>query len=114
MLLVLLVYIFLYVFGKSIFFGCGNFSWGVDIDCNFSIERWFKWLEKGYIQIIFKFYQEVFNVLNLMGIFVGYIYRNFIEMIKGKFQIVLDDSVSGVYLDISFLLLVKKDRKLIL
>lgn len=85
MLLVLLVYILLYVFGRNIFFGCGNFNWGVVIDQNFNLERCLRWLEKGYIQMIFKFYKEVFNVLNLLGIFVGYIYQGFIEMIKGKF-----------------------------
>ncbi|NET33436.1 MAG: metallophosphoesterase [Cyanothece sp. SIO1E1] len=112
--LVLLVHIPLYAPGKSISFGCGNPNWGATTDRNFSIERRPKWPEEGHTQTTFKFYKEVFNAPNLIGIFAGHIHRNSLEMIKGKPQIVSDDNASGAYLDISFLPLDKQDRKLIL
>jgi len=51
----------------------------------------------------FKFYNEVFNASNLLGIFTGHIHKNSIEIINGKPQIVSDDNASGGYLDIDFL-----------
>ena len=112
--LVLLVHIPLYVPGKGISFGCGNPNWGAATDRNFSIERRPKWPVKGHTPTTFKFYQEVFNAPNLIGIFAGHIHRNSTEMVKGKPQIVSDDNASGAYLDISFLPLDNQDKKLIL
>ena len=111
--LVLLVHIPLYAPGKSISFGCGNPNWGAASDRNFSIERRPKWPEKGHTQTTFKFHQEVFNAPNLMGIFTGHIHRNSMDIIKGEPQIVLDDNGSSAFLDINFLPLDEKDRKLI-
>ena len=55
-----------------------------------------------------KFYNEVFNASNLLGIFTGHIHKNSIEIINGKPQIVSDDNASGGYLDIDFLNLKQK------
>lgn len=112
--LVLLVHIPMYAPGKNISFGCGNPNWSAVTDRNFELERRPKWPEKGHTKTTFKFHQEVFNAPNLLGIFAGHIHRNSLEMIKGKPQIVSDDNASGAYLDINFLPLSKKDKKLIL
>lgn len=111
--LVLLVHIPLYAPGKNISFGCGNPNWGAATDRNFKLERRPKWPKKGHTQTTFQFHKEVFNAPNLLGIFAGHIHRNSLEIIKGKAQIVSDDNASGAYLDISFLPLDKKDKKLI-
>jgi hypothetical protein len=49
-----------------------------------------------------------------LGVLAGHVHRNSIEMIKGKPQIITDDNASGGYLDIDFLPMVEKDKKLIL
>ena len=101
--LVLLIHIPMYVPGKSISFGCGNPFWGAKTDRNFKLERRPKWPENGHTETTFKFYREVFQSSNLIGIFAGHIHRNSIEVIKGKPQIVSDDNASGGYLDIDFI-----------
>ncbi len=112
--LVLLVHIPLYAPGKNISFGCGNPNWNAATDRNFSIERRPKWPENGHTQTTFNFHKAVFSAPNLLGIFAGHIHRNSLEMIKGKPQIVSDDNASGAYLDISFLPLDERDKKLVL
>ncbi len=111
--LVLLVHIPMYAPGKRISFGCGNPNWGAAADRIFEIERRPKWPESGHTQTTFEFHREVFDAPNLLGIFVGHIHRNSIEIIKGKPQIVTDDNASGGYLDIDFFPMEEKDRKLI-
>ena len=111
--LVLCVHIPMYAPGKSISFGCGNPNWGATTDTNFKLERRPKWPESGHTQTTFNFHKEVFNAPNLLGIFTGHIHRNSIEIIKGKPQIVADDNASGGYLDIDFLPLQERDRKLL-
>ena len=59
--------------------------------------------KNGHTKTTFKFYREVFQSSNLIGIFAGHIHRNSIEVIKGKPQIVSDDNASGGYLDIDFI-----------
>ena len=76
--------------------------WGAKTDQNFKLERRPKWPENGHTKTTFKFYREVFQSSNLLGIFAGHIHRNSIEIIKGKPQIVSDDNASGGYLDIDF------------
>ncbi|WP_420402046.1 metallophosphoesterase family protein [Flagellimonas sp.] len=112
--LVLLVHIPLYAPGKSIWFGCGNPNWGAATDSNHELERRPKWPASGHTQTTISFHKQVFNAPNLLGIFAGHIHRNSIEMVKGKPQIVSDDNASGGYLDISFLPMDQKDKKLIL
>ncbi|WP_041632700.1 metallophosphoesterase family protein [Maribacter sp. HTCC2170] len=112
--LVLLVHIPMYAPGKSISFGCGNPDWGAATDRNFNLERRPKWPESGHTQTTRDFHKKVFNAPNVLGIFAGHIHRNSIEMIKGKPQIVADDNASGGYLDINFLPMDEKDKKLIL
>lgn len=112
--LVLLVHIPMYAPGKNISFGCGNPDWGAATDRNFNLERRPKWPETGHTQTTMEFHKQVFNAPNLMGIFAGHIHTNSLELIKGKPQIVSDDNASGAYLDISFLPLDEKDKKLIL
>ena len=56
----------------------------------------------------------VFICAALLGIFTGHMHRNSIEIIKGKPQIVTDDNASGGYLDINFLPMVEKDKRLII
>jgi predicted phosphodiesterase len=111
--LVLLVHIPMYAPGKDIYFGCGNPNWGADTDHGFKLERRPKWPESGHTQTTLNFHKEVFNAPNLLGIFAGHTHRNSIEVIKGKPQIVSDDNASGGYLDIDFLPMEEKDRKLI-
>ncbi len=111
--LVLLVHIPLYAPGKGVSFGCGNPNWGAATDRNFELERRAKWPEEGHTQTTFRFYSEVFNAPNLVGIFAGHIHRNSMEMINGKPQIVSDDNASGAYLDISFLPLDDQNKALI-
>jgi len=111
--LVLLVHIPMYAPGKSISFGCGNPNWGAATDKNFEIERRPKWPANGHTQTTLNFHKEVFQAPNLLGIFTGHIHRNSIEIIKGKPQIVADDNASGAYLDIDFLPMEEKDKKLI-
>jgi len=111
--LVLCVHIPMYAPGKNISFGCGNPNWGAATDTNFKLERRPKWPESGHTQTTFNFHREVFKASNLLGIFTGHIHRNSIEIIKGKPQIVADDNASGGYLDIDFLPLQEKDRKLL-
>jgi DNA repair exonuclease SbcCD nuclease subunit len=111
--LVLLVHIPMYAPGKRISFGCGNPNWGAAKDPSFKIERRPKWPENGHTQTTLNFHKEVFDAPNLLGIFAGHIHRNSIEIIKGKLQIVTDDNASGGYLDIDFLPMDEKDRKLI-
>lgn len=112
--LVLLVHIPMYAPGKKISFGCGNPNWGAATDRNFTIERRPKWPESGHTQTTLNFHKKVFNAPNLLGIFTGHIHRNSIEMIKGKPQIVADDNASGGYLEINFLPMDERDKKLIL
>jgi DNA repair exonuclease SbcCD nuclease subunit len=112
--LVLLIHIPMYAPGKKISFGCGNPNWGAETDINFELERRPKWPERGHTQTTFNCQKKVFEAPNLLGIFTGHIHRNSIEMIKGKPQIVADDNASGGYLDINFLPMDKKDKKLIL
>ena len=112
--LILLVHIPMYAPGKKITFGCGNPNWGAATDNNFLLERRPKWPEKGHTKTTFNFYRKVFEAPNLLGIFAGHIHRNSIEIIKGKPQIVSDDNASGGYLDINFLPMDEKDKKLIL
>ncbi|WP_431125937.1 metallophosphoesterase family protein [Flagellimonas flava] len=112
--LVLLVHIPLYAPGKSIWFGCGNPNWGASTDSNHELERRPKWPASGHTQTTLNFHKQVFNAPNLLGIFAGHIHQNSIEMIKGKPQIVADDNASGGYLDINFLPMNQKDKKLIL
>ena len=112
--LVLLVHIPMYAPGKSISFGCGNPNWGADTDWNSELERRPKWPANGHTKTTLNFHKAVFNAPNLLGIFTGHIHRNSIEMIKGKPQIVADDNASGGYLDINFLPMDEKDKKLIL
>jgi DNA repair exonuclease SbcCD nuclease subunit len=112
--LVLLVHIPMYVPGKKISFGCGNPNWGATTDRNHTLERRPKWPESGHTQTTFDFHKQVFNAPNLLGVFSGHIHKNSIEMIKGKLQIVSDDNASGGYLDINFLPMEEKDKKLIL
>ena len=101
--LVLLVHIPMYAPGKSISFGCGNPNWNASNDRNYKLERRPRWPENGHSKTTFKFYNEVFNASNLLGIFTGHIHKNSIEIINGKPQIVSDDNASGGYLDIDFL-----------
>ncbi|WP_425234325.1 metallophosphoesterase family protein [Ulvibacterium sp.] len=112
--LVLLVHIPMYAPGKKIVFGCGNPNWGAATDRNFELERRPKWPESGHTQTTLNFHKKVFTAPNLLGIFAGHVHRNSIEMIKGKPQIVADDNASGGYLDINFLPMDEKDKKLIL
>ena len=111
--LVLLVHIPMYAHGKSKSFGCGNPNWGAATDTNFKLERRPKWPESGHTQTTLDFHKEVFDASNLLGIFTGHIHRNSIEIIKGKPQIVTDDNASGGYLDIDFLPMDEKDKRLI-
>lgn len=111
---VLLVHIPMYAPGKKISFGCGNPNWGADTDVNFELERRPKWPESGHTQTTIDFHKNVFDAPNLLGIFTGHIHRNSIEIIKGKPQIVADDNASGGYLDINFLPMAEKDKRLIL
>jgi len=111
--LVLLVHIPMYAPGKNIFFGCGNPNWGAATDRNFELEKRPKWPGSGHTQTTLNFHKEVFNASNLLGIFAGHIHRNSIEIIKGKPQIIADDNASGGYLDINFLPMDEKDKKLI-
>lgn len=111
--LVLLVHIPMYAPGKKILFGCGNPNWGAATDRNFELERRPKWPEKGHTQTTLNFHKKVFSAPNLLGIFAGHVHQNSIEMIKGKPQIVADDNASGGYLDINFLPMDEKDKKLI-
>ncbi len=111
--LVLLVHIPMYAPGKKISFGCGNPNWGAATDRNFTIERRPKWPESGHTQTTLDFHKKVFSAPNLLGIFTGHIHRNSIEMIKGKPQIVADDNASGGYLEINFLPIDERDKKLI-
>ena len=106
--LVLLVHIPMYAPGKSISFGCGNPNWNASSDRNYKLERRPRWPEDGHSKTTFKFYNEVFNATNLLGIFTGHIHKNSIEIINGKPQIVSDDNASGGYLDIDFLNLKEK------
>ena len=106
--LVLLVHIPMYAPGKSISFGCGNPNWNASTDRNYKLERRPRWPEDGHSKTTFKFYNEVFNASNLLGIFTGHIHKNSIEIINGKPQIVSDDNASGGYLDIDFLNLKQK------
>ena len=101
--LVLLVHIPMYAPGKSISFGCGNPNWNAPTDRNYKLERRPRWPKDGHSKTTFKFYKEVFNAPNLLGIFTGHIHKNSIEIINGKPQIVSDDNASGGYLDIDFL-----------
>jgi DNA repair exonuclease SbcCD nuclease subunit len=112
--LVLLVHIPMYAPGKNISFGCGNPNWRADTDRNFELERRPRWPENGHTQTTLNFHKKVFTAPNLLGIFAGHIHRNSIEIIKGKPQIVADDNASGGYLDVSFLPMDEKDKKLIL
>lgn len=112
--LVLLVHIPLYAPGKNIYFGCGNPNWGAATDGGFKIERRPKWPDTGHTQTTLNFHKDVFKAPNLLGIFAGHTHRNSIETIKGKPQIVSDDNASGGYLDINFLPMEEKDKKLIL
>ena len=112
--LVLLVHIPMYAPGKKIYFGCGNPNWGAATDGGFELERRPKWPEEGHTHTTFNFHKEVFNAPNLLGIFAGHTHNSSIEMIKGKPQIVSDDNASGGYLDINFLPMEDKDKKLIL
>ena len=93
--LVLLVHIPMYAPGKSISFGCGNPNWNASTDSNYKLERRPRWPEDGHSKTTFKFYNEVFNASNLLGIFTGHIHKNSIEIINGKPQIVSDDNASG-------------------
>ena len=111
---VLLVHIPMYAPGKKISFGCGNPNWGAATDRNFELERRPKWPESGHTKTTLNFHKRVFNSPNLLGIFTGHVHRNSIEMIKGKPQIVADDNASGGYLDINFLPMDERDKKLIL
>ncbi len=111
--LVLLVHIPMYAPGKDVNFGCGNPNWRAALDHNFKLERRPKWPEKGHTQTTLDFHKKVFSAPNLLGIFTGHIHRRSIEIIKGKPQIVSDDNASGGYLDINFLPLEKKDKKLV-
>lgn len=111
--LVLLVHIPMYAPGKGVNFGCGNPDWGAATDQSFELERRPKWPVGGHTQTTLDFHREVFDAPNLLGIFAGHIHRNSIEIIKGKPQIVTDDNASGAYLDIDFLPMEEKDRKLI-
>ena len=106
--LVLLVHIPMYAPGKSISFGCGNPNWNASTDRNYKLEKRPRWPEDGHSKTTFKFYNEVFNASNLLGIFTGHIHKNSIEIINGKPQIVSDDNASGGYLDIDFLNLKQK------
>ena len=101
--LVLLVHIPMYAPGKGISFGCGNPNWNASNDRNYKLERRPRWPKDGHSKTTFKFYNEVFNASNLLGIFTGHIHKNSIEIINGKPQIVSDDNASGGYLDIDFL-----------
>lgn len=112
--LVLLVHIPMYAPGKKISFGCGNPNWGAATDRNFELERRTKWPESGHTRTTFNFHKKVFTAPNLLGVFAGHVHRNSIEMIKGKPQIITDDNASGGYLDIDFLPMDQKDKKLIL
>ena len=112
--LVLLVHIPMYVPGKNISFGCGNPNWGAATDRNFELERRPKWPEEGHSQTTLNFHKIVFSAPNLLGVFAGHIHRSSVEMIKGKPQIVVDDNASGGYLNINFLPMNEKDKKLIL
>lgn len=112
--LVLLVHIPMYSPGKKISYGCGNPFWGADTDRNFKLEKRPRWPKEGHSQTTFNFYNKVFSTPNLLGIFAGHIHRNSIEIINGKPQIVSDDNASGGYLDIDFLPLAEKDKKLFL
>ena len=106
--LVLLVHIPMYAPGKGISFGCGNPNWNASNDRNYKLERRPRWPKDGHSKTTFKFYNEVFNASNLLGIFTGHIHKNSIEIINGKPQIVSDDNASGGYLDIDFLNLKQK------
>jgi DNA repair exonuclease SbcCD nuclease subunit len=112
--LVLLVHIPMYAPGKKMVFGCGNPHWGAATDRNFELERRPKWPEGGHTQTTLNFHKKVFTAPNLLGIFTGHVHRNSIEIIKGKPQIVADDNASGGYLDVNFLPMDEKDKKLIL
>ena len=111
--LVLLVHIPMYAPGKKISFGCGNPFWGADTDRNFELERRPKWPESGHTNTTFEFYKKVFDSPNILGIFAGHIHRNSIEIIKGKPQLISDDNANGGYLDIDFLPMEEKYKKLI-
>lgn len=111
--LVLLVHIPMYAPGKKVYFGCGNPNWGAATDQNFELERRPKWPENGHTQTTLNFHKEVFIAPNILGIFTGHIHQNSVEVIKGKPQIVTDDNASGGYLDINFLPIEEKDRKLL-
>ena len=114
LLLVLLVHIPMYAPGKSISFGCGNPNWGAENDGVFELERRPKWPEAGHTQTTFDFHKEVFSAPNLLGVLAGHTHRFSMELIKGTPQIVTDDNASGGYLDIDFLPMEVKDKKLIL
>lgn len=112
--LVLLVHIPMYAPVKRISFGCGNSNWGAKNDSIFEIERRPKWPVAGHTQTTFYFHKEVFSAPNLLGVFAGHTHRFSMELIKGIPQIVTDDNASGGYLDVQFLSMEEKDKKLIL
>jgi len=112
--LVLLVHIPMYAPGKPVWFGCGNPNWGAENDKGFKVERRPKWPETGHTQTTFDFHKEVFCAPNLLGVFAGHTHRFSMELIKGTPQIVTDDNASGGYLDVQFLSMEEKDKKLIL
>lgn len=111
--LVLLVHIPLYAPGKSMAFGCGHPDWGAATDRNFALERRPKWPAEGHTPTTFHFHNQVFSAPNLLGVFAGHSHRSSMELIRGKPQIVSDDNASGGYLDIHFLPMREKDKKLI-
>lgn len=111
--LVLLTHIPMYAPGKGLYFGCGSPYWGAESDRNYKIERRPQWPASGHSQATFDFHKEVFSAPNLLGVFVGHIHKNSIELIKGKPQIVSDDNASGGFLDIDFLPLSEQDKALI-
>lgn len=104
---ILSMHIPLYAPGRGILFGCGNPEWGAAKDNSYKTERRQPWPER-HTQVTMDFHRAVFNAPNLLGVFVGHIHRQSIDIINGIPQVVSTACARGDLTHIKILPLTKQ------
>jgi predicted phosphodiesterase len=87
---------------RPVSYGCGHPEWGAKADRNFELERRERWPEAGHNAITQKFYREVLETPNLLGILAGHIHKQSLDVLNGLPQIVTHSNAHGAYLKVEF------------
>jgi UDP-2,3-diacylglucosamine pyrophosphatase LpxH len=105
--IVLLVHIPLYAPERPVSFGCGHPEWSAKTDKNYELERRVRWPEAGHSTTTKRFYKEVLNAPNLLGVLAGHTHKQSLDVLNGMPQIVSNPNATGAYLKVEFVPLPK-------